>query len=203
MKKSKIYYTKFLFEQLMPQIATVSNQSRYGYHGLSHTIQVAQFGIDISLDLKINPLPVLLACGLHDCARTNDEWCTKHGPNAVPIAHDFFKKYYPSLSERDIMQISYAVENHTTGLRAPDAISACLWDSDRIRLSWESGYSPRFFSTKRGHEIASMTKQAQQEYINAQDKFLIENNIKTRELIEFERQQDMLQNIYGTEFKTR
>ena len=201
MKQDKAYYCKLYFNQILPQITEITTQSKYGYHGLSHTNQVALFGIDLAYSINQDVLPVILAAGLHDCARTNDEWCTEHGPRAVLVGRDFLSKNYKNLSESTIRQILYAVGNHTIGRVAPDGVSACLWDADRIRLSWEYGYAPHFFSTKRGHEIAQLSKKAQENYISEQDQFLIRNKIKTAQELEFERQQDILQN--HTNFKHR
>lgn len=195
------YWAQMFFEQILPQIEQVSNQSRYGYHGLTHTIQVALFGLDIAYTINQNPLPVLLAAGLHDCARTNDKWCMMHGPHAVPIAQDFLAKNYPNLPKSDIKKIINAVKNHTIGRNAPDGVSACLWDGDRIRLSWEMGYKPECFSTMRGRQIAALPPTEQQEYITNQDNFLINNNIRTRAQIEYDRTQDEIQNKIGTQFK--
>lgn len=201
MKHDKLYYTQMFFDTILPQITEITTQSRYGYHGLSHTIQVAMFGIDLAQHINQDALPVLLAAGLHDCARTNDSWCIMHGPNAVPVGRDFLAKNYPNLPTQTVKQILYAVENHTTGRNAPDGISACLWDGDRIRLSWEYGYNPVFFSTARGHQLASLTEPEQHAYICAQDDFLIKNKIKTAEQLEFERTQDAIQN--HTKFNLR
>ena len=44
--KEKAYYSKVLFSEVMPKIERITNQSRYGYHGLSHTQQVGLFGIE-------------------------------------------------------------------------------------------------------------------------------------------------------------
>ncbi len=201
MNSKRVYYTKMFFDQILPQITEITTQSRFGYHGLSHTIQVALFAIDLAQHINQDALPVMLAAGLHDCARTNDRWCTQHGPQAAIVGRDFLKRCYANLSQKTVEQILYAVHNHTTGRRAPNGISACLWDSDRIRLSWESGYAPEFFSTERGREIASLSPQGQHDYIAEQDKFLITNKIKTAEELKFERQQDIIQN--HTNFKTR
>ena len=201
MKHDRLYYTQMLFDTILPQITEITTQSRYGYHGLSHTIQVAMFGIDLAQHINQDALPVLLAAGLHDCARTNDSWCVMHGPNAIPVGREFLAKQYPNLPTYTVNQILYAVENHTTGRNAPDGVSACLWDGDRIRLSWEYGYRPEFFSTTRGHQLASLTKPEQQTYINIQDDFLIQNKIKTAEQLEFERTQDVIQN--HTKFNLR
>ena len=186
--------TKFFFETILPQIQQVTNQSRYGYHGLSHTIQVSMFGIDIATSLGIDTLPVMLAAGLHDCARTHDEWCENHGPLAVPIGRKFLEKNYPQISKSSADSILYAVKNHTTGRIAPDNISACLWDSDRIRLSWERGYRAEFFNTERGRQIASLSPEQQVKYMAEQYEFLIRHNILSRSQIEFDIVQDRIQN---------
>ena len=199
MLKDRIKYTRLFFDDILPKITQITNQSRYGYHGLSHTIQVALFALDIAQHTNQNPLHAILAAALHDCARTNDAWCVNHGPDAVPIGKKFLKKHYPNMSEYDISRILFAVKNHTTGRNATDGISACLWDADRIRLSWERGYRADFFSTERGMQIASLNRQKQQEYIAEQEEFLVQHNIRTRDQIEFDKLQDMIQN--STQFK--
>lgn len=203
MKKDKAYYCKLYFNQILPQITEITTQSKYGYHGLSHTNQVAMFGIDLAYSVNQDVLPVLLAAGLHDCARTNDAWCTEHGPRAVLVGRDFITQNYKDIPEHITRQILYAVGNHTVGRIAPDRISACLWDADRIRLSWEHGFKPEFFNTVRGREIAAFCRDEQHRYIDEQDSFLIRNGIKTREQIDFEREQDKLQNELGTVFCCR
>jgi HD superfamily phosphohydrolase YqeK len=191
--KIDIKYTKIFFDEVLPKIEQITTQSRYGYHGLSHTIQVVMFALDIANSINQAPLPVLLAAALHDCARTNDEWCVNHGPNAVPVGKKFLAQHYPNMSQTDIEKILYAVKNHTVGRNATDAVSACLWDGDRIRLSWERGYNPDFFSTERGRQIASLTTNAQRKYISDQEEILIANNIRTRAQIFFDKYQDCIQ----------
>lgn len=203
MKFDKVYYARLYFEQILPQIAEITTQSKYGYHGLSHTNQVAMFGLDIAQHIGQDALPVLLAAGLHDCARTNDAWCTEHGPRAVLVGRDFLSRNYKRMPERIARQILYAVGNHTIGNTAPDGVSACLWDADRIRLSWEHGFNQEFFNTLRGRDIASLGIDEQRKYIDDQDAFLIRNRIKTREQIDFEREQDKIQNRIGTEFSCK
>ena len=192
--KIDIEYTKIFFDEVLPKIEQVTTQSRYGYHGLSHTIQVVMFALDIANSINQAPLPVLLAAALHDCARTNDEWCVNHGPDAVPVGKKFLTQHYPNMSQTDIEKILYAVKNHTVGRNATDAVSACLWDGDRIRLSWERGYNPDFFSTERGRQIASLTTNGQRKYISDQEEILIANNIRTRAQIIFDKYQDRIQN---------
>lgn len=203
MKYDRIYYTRIFFNQILPQIEKISNQPRYGYHGLTHTTQVALFGIDIAQSIEQDPLPVLLAAGLHDCARTNDDWDTEHGLNAMPIACDFIAQNYSHLPLQTTQQILYAIRHHTIGEVAPDNISACLWDADRIRLSWECGYDKKFFNTARGCEIASLPPAAQNKYIVAQNSYLVWHKIRTQAQLDFDHQQDLHACAVGTEFKTR
>lgn len=201
--EQKVYYSSLFFKEVLPKIEQVSYQAEYGYHGLSHTSQVAMFGLDIALSVNQDPLPVLLAAGLHDCARTNDDYCEKHGPNCEPIARKFLSENYDYLLPGVKESIIDAVKKHTTGMRAVDLVSACLWDADRIRLSWEMGYEPKFFSTPYAKNIASLTKPQQDKYIKKQEDFLVAHNIKTRRQIEYEKIKDARCNTYGTVFKVR
>ena len=98
MKYNKAYYCQMYFNQILPQIAEITTQSRFGYHGLSHTNQVALFGIDLAHSINQDALPVMLAAGLHDCARTNDAWCTEHGPRALLVGRDFLAKNYKNVN---------------------------------------------------------------------------------------------------------
>lgn len=201
MSQNRIKYAKIFFDEVLPRLEQVTTQSRYGYHGLSHTIQVALYALDIADSINQSPLPVILAAALHDCARTNDAWCVNHGPDAVPVGKKFLAQHYPNLPQTDVEKILHAVENHTTGRNATDGVSACLWDGDRIRLSWERGYNADFFSTERGRQIASLTTKEQRKYISDQEEFLIQNNIRTRAQIDFDKVQDQKQN--HTQYKTR
>ena len=195
-----IYTRKFVYE-ILPLLEQVSNQSRYGYHGLTHTEQVAMFGIDLAIAANTDILAVLLACALHDCARKNDKYDENHGPDCEPIARKFLAEHYPNVTKSTVEQIVSAVKNHTTGRNAPDMISACMWDADRIRLGWEYGYRPQFMSTPRGHKLAALKPDEQKQYVAELEDFLVNHHIKTREKIEFEKAQNQIHN--KTDFKTR
>lgn len=185
--RSKKYYAQMFIQDMLPQVQQISRQPRYGYHGLTHTEQVVLYGIDCAIATNQDPLPVVIAAAMHDCARQNDWYCERHGPDCEPIARDFINRCFPNLNPNIVERIIYAVVNHTTGTSAPDLVSACLWDADRIRLSWEEVYRPEFFNTGCGHKIASMNKRDQELYIKRQDNFLIRHKIKTRDQIEYER----------------
>ena len=66
-----------------------------------------------------------------------------------------------------------------------DAISAGIWDADRIRLSHELGYDQKYFNTAYGNYIASLPPQtsdtnklSQEQYMQNQNKFLRYHGIK-------------------------
>ena len=167
----KLFWIKFAFDQVMPKIEKITKQKGLEFHGLPHTEQVILFGIEYALSEGINPTPVILACALHDCARTHDDYDETHGPNCVPIAKKFLYQNNFDLTEQEKEQIIHAVEYHTIGKNAPNKIAACLWDADRTRLSWMYGYAEKYFSTQKAKEIASLPpvqkqKEYEQEQIN-------------------------------------
>ena len=165
-------FAKFFFNEILPEVRKISKQPEKGFHGLSHTRQVALFAVDVALSIGQDPIPVLFAAGLHDAARDNDAYDLQHGPASVPLAMKIFetplgKHLSPELRER----VCVAIRDHTIGMNAADPISACLWDADRIRLSWRRGYDPKFFSTPRGRELAAMNSAQQKAYMDAWKNF--------------------------------
>ncbi|MDD3669532.1 MAG: hypothetical protein PHX68_04585, partial [Alphaproteobacteria bacterium] len=106
--------------------------------------------------MREDPMPVLFACACHDMARMSDDWDAEHGARAVPLAADIMDKFTDALPAAQRQSALYAVAHHTAGRRAPDYVSACLWDADRTRLSWKNGYRAAFFATARARAVASM-----------------------------------------------
>ncbi len=166
---------RWAMKKVMPAIREVSNQPVWGWHGLEHTEQVVLFAIDYAIHEKVNPIPVILAAALHDCAREDDTYNELHGPLCVPLAQKFVERNFAHLlSEEDKINIYNAILHHTDGKggQAPSAVAACLWDADRTRLSWIRGYNESYFSTSRGKELASMPRVMQRKYIQEQTAFL-------------------------------
>ena len=161
------------------------------------------FGIELALSVNQDPMPVLLACALHDCARTNDEYCELHGPRCEPIARKFLSENYSNIFPADQEKIIEAVKKHTVGRQPSNLISACMWDADRIRLSWEMGYRPEFFSTLYGKMLAALDEKQQKKYMQKQEDFLISNGLQTKEKIEEQKFLDAKQNIFGTVFSQK
>ncbi len=183
-KTEKLYWAKILENVVLPEIRQFSQQPDTGMHGITHTEMVGLRSIDLALAQEQNPLPIVLAVGLHDCARKNDDSEKSHAENCAPIADEFldmWNKKYPNwaVSKTEKEQIVNAVVNHTTGSNPPDNVAACLWDADRIRLSWQTRYKPKFINTERGHELASMPQIKQEEYIRGWEQMLKEAGVKT------------------------
>jgi putative nucleotidyltransferase with HDIG domain len=186
--RAREYYTKLLTTDILPKIQDIGTQKKYGYHGIyTHTFQVVQFAIELAISVGTDPLPVILGAALHDIARTHDDDDFTHGPRGAAIARNFLTQNYNHLFPETIDKIVYAVQYHTQGTIAPDLISSCVWDADRIRLSWEMGYHEKYFNTAYGNYIASLPPQmsdkgrlSQEQYMKNQNKFLRRHNIKTR-----------------------
>lgn len=145
----------FYLKNLKPLVAQAGSQQLNGMHGLNtHTNAVVFRGIDYSLHMGYDPIPVVFACAFHDMARTEDERDEEHGKRAVPMAIKIMKQFPYLLDQNTRLSILYAILNHTSGLTANDYISACLWDADRTRMAWYYGFEDRFFNTSRGKYVA-------------------------------------------------
>ena len=178
-KESKIReYFDFYQEKVLPEVEKLATQKKEGYHGLhTHTDAVVFRAIDYALELGKNPMPVLFAAACHDMARTHDDYDEMHGENALPMAQKIMQKFKKELTDSEKQSVLLAIKDHTTGGSAGDYISACLWDADRTRLSWERGYREVFFNTEYGKKVASGDGK---KYITWQNKVLGRTN-KDRE----------------------
>ena len=156
-KENKIrQYFDFYQNEVLPKVEKLATQTKEGYHGLyTHTKSVVFRAIDYALELGKNPLPVIFAAACHDMARVNDFYDEEHGKNAVPFAQQVMDQFPNKLTKEEQASVLYAIENHTTGTLANNYISACLWDADRTRLSWERGYSEKFFNTEYAKKVAA------------------------------------------------
>ena len=151
-------YFNFYETKILPKIKTIPevSQKDYWYHGLlTHTEWVVFRWIYFAVKMNKNPIPVIFACAGHDLARTSECDCFVHWPNAIPIIEKLMDMFDDILTNDEKERIKYAIKNHSVWTIAPDYISACLWDADRVRLSWEMWYNETFFNTKFWKMIAS------------------------------------------------
>lgn len=175
----------FYETSVRPLLNEFATQSVDGYHGIdTHTYNVVFRALDYALKLKQNPMPVLFAAALHDIARTNDDYDTRHGPNAVSKAKPLLERFSDLLTPPQQKAILKAICLHTKGENPDDYISACLWDADRTRLSWTRGYDERFFATAYAKKVASLPNPAV--YLRYQA-MVLKRPVEDREAILFQR----------------
>lgn len=149
----------FYIDNLKPLVAKIGSQKPYGMHGLNtHTNAVVFRGIDYSLHMEYDPIPVVFACAFHDMGRTSDGADPEHAQKAIPMAMRIMKQFPELLNQDTRFSILYAVLNHINGTTANDYISACLWDADRTRMAWHYGFNEKFFNTNRGKYVAQHWK---------------------------------------------
>lgn len=126
-----------------------------GYHSLAHLLDVADLGAWLALREGVNPIPVVLFGLLHDAARTDDG----SGPAHAEAAAKLFDRMQISdirylLLPQDADRVRAAIAGHACGERSQDPLVGVCWDADRVRLAWERGVVPQFFSTRSGLELA-------------------------------------------------
>lgn len=164
--EARYLFYKLYETGIMPAGDAVAPLTLPGIHGREHLAQVGRFALDISLFHDVNPIPALLAAAMHDRARVHNEYDEEHGPAAVPLARLLLESepWRAWTTPREREEIYEAIRNHTVGRGAADPVSGALWDGDRIRLSWKWGYSPEYYSTKRGMELGQLPPPAQEEF---------------------------------------
>lgn len=165
----KNIYTKYFNQVLLPKIEKISWQKKNNlqYHGLWHTEQVAMLSIDIAIQEKHNPLPILISAALHDCARKSDNHDPNHGINCKPIAQSFLQNFSDAdiLSFKDKCQIIEAVVFHNAANNSKcNHVLNCLQDADSMRLLW-SGQQKFMPNTSTGRKMAQFSSTQQIKYL--------------------------------------
>jgi HD superfamily phosphohydrolase YqeK len=128
----------------------------FGYHGIEHFVQTAAYAFALSIEESVNPIAPLIAGGLHDCGRTLNSNYSSHASKGVINATNLLNSRLNFWVLNDeIEKILDAIKNHSTQLKGENTIESICWDSDRLRLAWERGYNPKYFSTKSGNYFAN------------------------------------------------
>lgn len=183
----KDYYTKVLYQDILPKVAKIIGADTNSYHDIRHSEQTALFGMDLASSVRQDILPVIIACALHDCARNDDDYCESHGPRCEPVIRKFISENYPTMLPGTVQDIVDAVKFHTVGSKPKNLISACLWDADRIRLSWDFVYMPKYFSTELGRHLAGLAGTERERYIKRQQDFIKKSGLDKFSYINRER----------------
>lgn len=132
-------------------------------HGVSHWERVAQVGMDIGRELKLDNVALwsIKAFGwTHDLWRTHDGRCRKHGRDGFENLLSLDCKLIQQLPEQERELIRLAIRYHSDGFIAGEAfdlglfetvelneqrivdIVGCCWDADRLDLA-RIGMIPR------------------------------------------------------------
>ena len=174
-------YFEFYENEILPKIRSIPEvtQHDYWYHWLlTHTEWVVFRWIFFAISIGKNPYPVIFACAWHDLARINDWHDAMHWRNAVPIVSKLMNMFDNLLTEKEKEQVKDAIAHHTGWEKAPNYISACLWDADRCRLAWEWTFHERFFNTKIWKKTASHSAK---DFLKFQNKCLWRNENTDKE----------------------
>ena len=142
-----VYWKRFASRCLYPLVPTsICSAEDDSYHGLSHGLDTALIAVIIAYALDIPPTPILLAALCHDFKPRASESAEMFSA----VLGDVWREYSGINDKRMI----YAVSSHSELSPVKDDVANVLRDADRVRLSWERGYEPKFFSTEIGAEIA-------------------------------------------------
>lgn len=143
-------------------------------HGLDHTLRVVEYSKMIASSLDIKQYDALLAAYFHDIGRKADDEDIGHANRSATISGPLIELYFPY---NDLASILFAIKHHSD-LRAPNggfpvisnfsfpsnvnsAVSACLWDADRLdlaRIKQIRRVKTNFLCTDLAREFANSEK---------------------------------------------
>ena len=139
-------------------------------HGINHTYRVMYHVLQIASkrELKREGIIAFCAAYIHDLARLNDGYCTKHGSwsseRKLPTYKNFFSEI--GLNQTDIEKLETAVSNHSIPeeLEKNDnayLVTALLKDADaldRIRLG-DSNLDIRYLRFPESKKMVDSAKE--------------------------------------------
>ncbi len=158
-----IDYTVFRLKE-----SDFENHSRR--HGINHTYRVMFHVLNIGANagLKDAVLPAWCAAFIHDMARRNDGYCTRHGywaaRDKLPLFTELFKSQGITNSQMEAIHLATSMHSEANEL-APGHIHyptvALLKDADaldRIRIS-ETNLKPEYLRFDESRTLISFAKQ--------------------------------------------
>lgn len=151
-------WLRWLRHDLATLACTFSQQPHNGYHGFEHSVFVARVATLLAMRSGHNPLPVMAAGLLHDAGRCDDEAGPEHAAHGADIAALVLEPWLGHWLDESVRNgVVDAIRDHAGYGTAVGDIAACLQDADRLRLAWERGYEPRYFTTATGAMLAQRT----------------------------------------------
>ncbi len=106
-------------------------------HGIDHWMRVFENGMTLSECVEGADKDVIAAFALlHDSARTHDNHCEKHGPDAIGVAREL-RDLIP-LDDQQFVHLCVAIGAHTKAHPDPNKTISVThqvcWDADRLDL---------------------------------------------------------------------
>lgn len=149
-------WKSLLTRVILPTAFLHSEINHNAYHGMDHCHEVAMAGGYIALARNRNPLPALLAGAVHDICRS-DAHEEDHGAEAARKLPQVLKNLGKGFFEKiNLEEMATAIREHSWETPPSSDLSASLRDADRLRLSWERGFDPRYFATETGAVAARL-----------------------------------------------
>ena len=150
-----VYWHRLAARCLYPRVpASVCSSEDDGYHGLSHGLETALIAVLFSSAQGVPAAPVFLAALSHDLRPAGDQRGSVDAGQSARVLEALLTDAWRDFSGNHDQRMIEAVRSHSARSRVKDRIAMILRDADRVRLSWERGYAPRFFATEIGKEIA-------------------------------------------------
>ena len=149
-----VYWQRLASRCLYPLVpGSLCSTEDDGYHGLSHGLETALIAVILSYALGVPTAHAFLAALCHDLKPHMPRKGLKAAESAEIFAALLDGAWRDYSGAHDQRMID-AVRSHSELSPVKDGVAMVLRDADRVRLSWERGYAPHFFSTEIGKEIA-------------------------------------------------
>jgi hypothetical protein len=151
-------WLRWLRHDLATLACTFSQQPHNGYHGFEHSVFVGT-GRDTAGN-EIGPQPPtrygrrFVARCWPVRRRSRARACRARGRYCRLVLEPWLGHWLDESVRNGVVD---AIRDHAGYGTAVGDIAACLQDADRLRLAWERGYEPRYFTTATGAMLAQRT----------------------------------------------
>jgi len=101
------------------------------WHRISHIEQTVKISIALAKKEKADINKCIVSAWLHDIAKNKEKQKINHGNAAAKIAKKFLKEI--KISNKDIEDICYAIQQHNKGEKKKTKEAQILWDADKLQ----------------------------------------------------------------------
>lgn len=127
-------------------------------HGMTHWRHVEKFGLMLASECPGADRDVIRWFAyIHDCMRTDDGECGKHGPAAARLVGKIRNTFLSDLTDGQIATLKLACRSHTTRRRTGNLTADICLDADRLDLPRVMiKPDPRKMASEAGKKFAEM-----------------------------------------------